>query len=291
MLTKEKNNKNGQFNKGHIPWNTGIKGIYKALPHAFKKGMIPWNKGKSNQILKNCLNCNKEFYTRKSYIKIGHGKYCSHKCCPVWNKGTGGRHKTSKGYILTRKPEHPYSYKNGYIKEHRIILENYLGRYLDRKESPHHINHNKDDNRIENLMLFSSHSAHLRYERKGKYKMNEIIFNGAKLIIFLFLFTTNVYASTIIDTDKYCDAIRKAEGNPNYGILSIKCHSEAQCRQYCKNTVYNTLIKYRSTRCKTGEPDIDCLARRYAPLNANNDPQGLNKNWIKNVAYHLKKGK
>ena len=97
--------------------------------------------------------------------------------------------------------------------------------------------------------------------------------------------------SADIDLDAYADAIRAAENNPNYGILSIKCHSEAQCRQYCKNTVYNTLIKYRSTRCKTGEPDIDCLARRYAPLNAGNDPSGLNKHWKSNVLFYLKKGK
>jgi len=88
--------------------------------------------------------------------------------------------------------------------------------------------------------------------------------------------------------DQWADAIRQAERNPNYGILSIPCNSEAQCRKYCKNTVYNTLVKYRADRCKEGESDIDCLARRYAPIGASNDPQNLNKNWKKNVLYFLR---
>ena len=89
--------------------------------------------------------------------------------------------------------------------------------------------------------------------------------------------------------DEWADAIRKAENNANYGILSIKCDNEAQCRQYCKNTVYNTIIKYRSTRCKEGEDDLSCLSRRYAPIGADNDPEGLNANWKKNVKYFLSK--
>ena len=46
----------------------------------------------------------------------------------------------------------------------------------------------------------------------------------------------------------------------------------------------------RAQRCKAGESDIDCLARRYAPVNAGNDPAGLNRHWIKNVLYFLNRG-
>lgn len=110
------------------------------------------------------------------------------------------------------------------------------------------------------------------------------------LLTLLFAMTLIAHAEKTIDLDRWADAIRKAEGNPNYGIVSIKCDSEAQCRKYCKNTVYNTLVKYRESRCKSGESDLDCMARRYAPIGAKNDPNGLNKNWKKNVAYFLKRG-
>lgn len=34
---------------------------------------------------------------------------------------------------------------------------------------------------------------------------------------------------------------------------------------------------------------IEFLASRYCPIGADNDPQGLNKNWVKNVKYFLTK--
>ena len=91
-----------------------------------------------------------------------------------------------------------------------------------------------------------------------------------------------------IDLDKWADAIHKAEGNDNYGIISIPC-SDKECRRYCMNTIYNTLVKYRSTRCHKGEADLDCLARRYCPIGSNTD-DGTCQYWKGNVKYFLQSG-
>jgi hypothetical protein len=40
-----------------------------------------------------------------------------------------------------------------------------------------------------------------------------------------------------------------------------------------------------------GEDFISFLSRSYAPLGAENDPQGLNRNWIKNVTHFYNKEK
>ena len=51
------------------------------------------------------------------------------------------------------------------VLEHRHIMETHLGRKLTNRERIHHINHNKTDNRIENLELMSSQSEHLKHHR------------------------------------------------------------------------------------------------------------------------------
>jgi len=63
----------------------------------------------------------------------------------------------SKGdYNYAVVPEHPNRTKNNYVLEHRVVMENYLGRLLNNDEVVHHINGNKKDNRIENLEVFSN---------------------------------------------------------------------------------------------------------------------------------------
>ena len=42
-------------------------------------------------------------------------------------------------------------YSTGYIYEHRYVLEQKIGRYLESDEIAHHLNENKNDNRPENL--------------------------------------------------------------------------------------------------------------------------------------------
>ena len=46
----------------------------------------------------------------------------------------------------------------------RAVMEAHLGRHLDPAEVVHHINGDCQDDRLENLMLFPNHAAHMRYE-------------------------------------------------------------------------------------------------------------------------------
>ena len=69
---------------------------------------------------------------------------------PHWKNG---RYTNSKGYVLIYKPEHPNAYRL-YVPEHRLVVEEELGRYLTTEEIVHHINGIKHDNRSENLWVF-----------------------------------------------------------------------------------------------------------------------------------------
>lgn len=83
---------------------------------------------------------------------------------PAWK---GGKRIDADGYVSIRMPDHPNS-NGGYVLEHRLVMEKALGRFLDRKEVVHHKNGNKQDNHIENLLLFQNNGEHLGVELLGK---------------------------------------------------------------------------------------------------------------------------
>ena len=147
---------------------------------------------------KKCNFCDKIIYIPKNALK--EKNYCSQDCSHKSTIGKkhseehkrkigdaergaknwhwkGGKKADKSGYILIYQPNHPFN-RGRYVREHRLVIEKQIGHYLTPKEQCHHRNGIKSDNRPKNLMAFSSNSAHKRFERGGKVKKNEIIFDG-----------------------------------------------------------------------------------------------------------------
>ena len=83
------------------------------------------------------------------------------------NLWKGGKTIGSDGYIFIFIPNHPYADCHGYVREHRLVMEKHLERYLLPSEIVHHKNGNKTDNRIDNLELFVSNGVHMSGHMRG----------------------------------------------------------------------------------------------------------------------------
>lgn len=73
--------------------------------------------------------------------------------------------KNGKTYKLIYSPEHPNANFRGYVREHRLVIEKTMGRYLEKLEVVHHINGNTLDNSLANLQLMT-HAEHSRLHTK-----------------------------------------------------------------------------------------------------------------------------
>lgn len=84
-------------------------------------------------------------------------------------------HIVSKGkYNYAVVPKHPNATDKGYVLEHRIVMENSLGRLLRKDEVVHHKNGNTKDNVLGNLSLMTK-SEHSRGHQSTGRKCVELI--------------------------------------------------------------------------------------------------------------------
>lgn len=135
-----------------------------------------------------CSNCGQEMFTKRNRTVRS---FCSRKCTDAGNSGPnnhgwkGGRRVNHLGYVVLADPTHPQG-NNGLIKEHRLVMEQKLGRFLERHEVVHHIDCDKQNNDPANLVVMdkSQHAhAHGSIEDcvKKLISMNVLWFNNKTL--------------------------------------------------------------------------------------------------------------
>jgi hypothetical protein len=142
------------------------------------------------------------------------------------------------------------------------------------------------------IIVSTPHIKHFQvsfhdHKRECRIKA-QIIVSLVLLGLFLIFGLVKCFAQEIPAPAIIANAIYMAEGGAKtahpYGILAHYKHTTP--RQACINTIRHALRDWN------GEGDfLLFLSRRYAPIGANNDPKGLNRNWLKNVRYYLARAK
>jgi len=133
----------------------------------------------------------------------------------------------------------------------------------------------------------------VQIDRGYSFKMAFVFLGIVVFWLLVFLFINTAAHAEIYDAEQIVDAIYKAEGGPRakkpYGILSVSCGTKDECREICYNTVVNNFTRWQVYGHEIHPDFIDFLGSRYAPIGANNDPSGLNRNWVRNVRFFLKR--
>src|SRR5690606_10549411 len=131
-----------------------------------------------------CDLCGTAIYRRPSTLRINAGKYCSRACRnkahplpdgsnfpilrgadnPSWKGGVTyfRKHGNYKPIKYVRCPEAylPMARTDGYVMEHRLFMAQMAGYCLTRSEVVHHIDHDPQNNSLDNLELWPTNSSH-----------------------------------------------------------------------------------------------------------------------------------
>lgn len=148
---------------------------------------------KTQQLIElSCAECHRIYYVKPSrqwtnkHYGVEQRKVCSVVCQKAYqkkfwnsdverqnrsNRQKGDKNSNWKGGVLYYEGyagvyycwEHIHKLQSNHVPRAILVMEEFLGRRLRKEEVVYHINRNRADDRIENLMLFEDSSVHMRF--------------------------------------------------------------------------------------------------------------------------------
>lgn len=145
-----------------MPRQKHLKAMYDFLEMKIPLILKAGDGGRLPLAVADCDNCGKAFPVYKAGVR-----FCSRACSgkdlssrqlgyknAMWKGGETVTGHTGGGYIKELAPEHPNADASGYVLQHRLVMEEVIGRPLEKHERVHHKNGDRQDNRPENLELW-----------------------------------------------------------------------------------------------------------------------------------------
>ena len=145
------------------PRQKNLRAAFEFLGLDLPMEMMAANDGRIPLGVSQCAECGADFPVYKAGTK-----FCSRACSGKdlssrqlgeanrrWKGGETVTTHIGGGYIKQLAPGHPAADASGYVLQHRLVMEQVLGRPLKKSERVHHKNGKRDDNRPENLELWT----------------------------------------------------------------------------------------------------------------------------------------
>lgn len=137
-------------------------------------------KDRANQLRSISYRAKKSYYKvcgfcQKDFIGYEINKFCSRACGSkfrIYAKAKGFM-IDSCGYKMLHLPDHPNAEKDGWVKEHRKVMSDYIGRPLVKNEIVHHIDEDRLNNDIANLQLMTR-GEHTALHKRLKGRINNV---------------------------------------------------------------------------------------------------------------------
>ena len=152
------------FNNKTKPSQKNMRAMMEYLGVELPESLQSNPQGKIPYGIKTCEACGRDFPVYRGFAN----SYCSQECRGVtitqrqlghkntrWKGGETVTRHAGGGYIKQLCNGHPFADAGGYVMQHRLVMEQVLGRPLLPTERVHHKNGDRQDNRPENLELWT----------------------------------------------------------------------------------------------------------------------------------------
>lgn len=137
------------------------------------------------------------------------------------------KYEMANGYRVIYMPTHPMADGSGFVYEHRLIASQKLGRLLSEEETVHHIDGNRLNNNVDNLMIFKTKADHTAFH------------NGRKAILI-----GETYVCEDMGSQNICP-ICKTNIKDSKATMCLNCYKQLRIsKRPSKEELQNKLISY-----------------------------------------------